>query len=253
MKSSTQEMSDETENTAPEVPTEPRPELTQSQKDAAVVELMASRICHDLISPVGAINNGVEFLQESGPEDQEDGLELISHSANAAAAKLQVFRIAYGAGGRDPNIKPEDVQRAFGSMVSADGKIAQMWDPYGNLGPSKPHPQAFCKMLMVGLMLSAECLPKGGSVGVRAGEKNETLFIAEGAGATIRDNVLEALAQSIPVDQLDPRLVHPYTVGMLANHYGYTIALKEQGEEKIIFSLKAPAPAAAAPSTPDAS
>ena len=212
------------------------------KKDAAVLELLASRICHDLISPVGAINNGVEFLQEAGPDEQEDGIELISHSAAAAAAKLQVFRIAYGAGGRDPNIKPEDVQRAFGAMVGADGKISQAWDPYGNLGPAKPHPQAFCKMLMVGLMLAQECLPKGGAVSARAGEeKNETLFIAEGTGATIRDNVEEALAQKIPVADLDPRLVHPYSIGVLAEHYGYTISLKDKQEGKIVFSLISPA------------
>lgn len=243
MKSIAPDMTDETstEQTDAPPPAEPQ-KLEPEKKDAAVLELLASRICHDLISPVGAINNGVEFLSEAGPDEQEDGLDLISHSAAAAAAKLQVFRIAYGAGGRDPNIKPEDVQRAFGAMVAADGKISQMWDPFGNLGPAKPHPQAFCKMLMVGLMLAAECLPKGGAVGARAGEENETLFIAEGTGATIRENVEEALAQKIPVADLDPRLVHPYSIGVLAEHYGYRISLKSREEGKITFSLRAPAP-----------
>lgn len=236
MKSTAQNMTDDTQPETPDMPAAAEP----AKKDAAVLELLASRICHDLISPVGAINNGVEFLQEAGPDEQEDGLDLISHSASAAAAKLQVFRIAYGAGGRDPNIKPEDVQRAFGAMVAADGKIAQMWDPFGNLGPAKPHPQAFCKMLMVGLMLAAECLPKGGAVAARAGDANETLFVAEGTGATIRDNVEEALAQNIPVADLDPRLVHPYSIGVLAEHYGYKISLKEQTEGKIVFSLLSP-------------
>lgn len=237
-------------STAPEMTDLPGPQETQETpeptpasagKDAAVLELLASRICHDLISPVGAINNGVEFMEESGPEEMSDGLDLIAHSAAQAAAKLQVFRIAYGAGGRDPNIKPEDVQRAFGAMVSADGKISQAWDPFGPLGPDKPYPQAFCKMLMVGLMLAQECLPKGGSVSARAGEKNETLFVAEGTGATIREQVEEALAQNIAVHDLDPRLVHPYTIGNLAEHYGYQIALKEKTEGKIVFSLVAPA------------
>lgn len=213
-----------------------------ASKDAAVLELLASRICHDLISPVGAVNNGVEFLQESGPEDQEDGIELIAHSASAAAAKLQVFRIAYGVGGRDPNIKPEDVQRAFGSLVGADGKISQMWDPFGALGPAKPYPQAFCKMLMLGLMLAGECLPKGGAVSARKGGENETLFTAEGEGATIRENVEEALAGKIAIDDLDPRLVHPHAVGVLARHYDYQLSLKEKGAGKIVFSLISPAP-----------
>lgn len=239
MKSTVQETADLPETSPQDAP------AAALAKDAAVLELLASRICHDLISPVGAVNNGVEFLQESGPDEQEDGIELISHSAAQAAAKLQVFRIAYGTGGRDGNIKPEDVQRAFGTLVAADGKIAQMWDPFGPLGPSKPYPQAFCKMLMTGLMLAQECLPKGGSVAARAGDKNETLFIAEGTGATIRDNVAEALAQDIAIADLDPRLVHPYTVGMLANHYGYAIAVKERAEGRIVFSMTSPAPAPA--------
>lgn len=237
MKSTAPDMSDQTE---PQTET-PTPAAAEPvKKDAAVLELLASRICHDLISPVGAINNGVEFMSEAGPDEQEDGLELIAHSAAQAAAKLQVFRIAYGAGGRDPNIKPEDVQRAFGAMVSADGKIAQMWDPFGNLGPAKPHPQAFCKMLMVGLMLAAESLPKGGSVSARAGEPNETLFVAEGIGAIVRENVEEALAQKIAVADLDPRLVHPFSIGVLAEHYGYKISLKENAEGKVIYSLLSP-------------
>ncbi len=236
MKSTAHDMTDEPSTQIPSAETAPAP-----NKDAAVLELLASRICHDLISPVGAINNGVEFLSEAGPDEQEDGLDLISHSAAAAAAKLQVFRIAYGAGGRDPNIKPEDVQRAFAALVSADGKISQLWDPFGPLGPEKPYPQAFCKMLMVGLMLAQECLPKGGAVAARAGEKNETLFIAEGTGATVRENVAEALAQSIAVSDLDPRLVHPFAIGVLAEHYGYKITLKEKTDGKIVFSLLSPA------------
>ncbi len=75
-----------------------------------MLEVLASRVCHDLISPVGAVHN-VEFLQETGIEGGADAIALIAHSAQQAAAKLQIFRLAYGAGGRDPNIKPEDVEK----------------------------------------------------------------------------------------------------------------------------------------------
>src|SRR3954470_6811530 len=89
--------------------------------EPAVLELLASRVCHDLISPVGAVHNGVEFLQETGVEAGAEAVALIAHSAQQASAKLQIFRLAYGAGGRDPNIKPEDVKKAFASLVDADG------------------------------------------------------------------------------------------------------------------------------------
>src|SRR5688500_6225011 len=103
---------------------ESSPPDSKPNKAASVIELLARRICHDLVSPVGAINNGVEFMEEMGdaPEQRKEALGLISHSASQAAAKLMAFRIAYGSGGRDANIKPEDVQKAFSQLITADGK-----------------------------------------------------------------------------------------------------------------------------------
>jgi histidine phosphotransferase ChpT len=226
---------------APEIPEE------KKNKSASVIELLASRICHDLVSPVGAINNGVEFMEEMGddPEQRKEALGLISHSASQASAKLMAFRIAYGAGGRDPNVKPEDVQKAFSQLISADGKITQAWDPHGNLGP-KPLPYAYCKMLMAGLMLAAETLVKGGYVMVRPGEGSQTLVIAEGKDVLLRDNVEAALKQDIAAEDLDPRLVHPYALSVIAEHYGYSIAVQERREDKVVFAINCPeAPAAA--------
>ena len=213
-------------------------------KSASVIELLASRICHDLVSPVGAINNGVEFMEEMGDDEEQrkEALGLIQHSASQASAKLMAFRIAYGAGGRDANIKPEDVQKAFSQLISADDKISQTWDPYGNLGP-KPLPYAFCKMLMAGMMLAMECLTKGGYVSVRPGEGEQTLIIAESdAGVLLRDNVEAALRQDIQTEDLDPRLVHPYAISVVAEHYGYNLRVKDKRDDRVIFALDCPAP-----------
>jgi histidine phosphotransferase ChpT len=214
---------------------------SETKKSASVIELLASRICHDLVSPVGAINNGVEFIEDMGADSLEEGLSLISHSASQASAKLMAFRIAYGAGGRDPNIKPEDVQKAFSALISGDGKISQTWDPYGNLGP-KPLPYGFCKILMGGMMLAMECLMKGGYISVRPGEGNQTLVIAEGDTLLLRENVEEALKQELEAEDLDPRLVHPYALSVIAEHYGYTIRIKDKSDTRIVFALNCPAP-----------
>lgn len=222
----------------------PDQEPEKKSKSASVLELLASRICHDLVSPVGAINNGVEFMEEMGddPEQRREAINLIAHSATQASAKLMAFRIAYGAGGRDNNIKPEDVQKAFSQLISGDGKISQTWDPYGNLGP-KPLPYGFCKMLMCGLMLAAECLVKGGYVSVRPGEEpNQTAIIAEGKDVLIRDNVEAALKQEISPEDLDPRLVHPYAISVIADHYGYKLWVQEKREDRVMFVLASPIP-----------
>jgi histidine phosphotransferase ChpT len=205
--------------------------------DPAILEQLASRICHDLISPVGAIGNGLELLVEMGVgEGSEEAVKLIAYSAAQAAAKLQAFRLAYGAGGRDPNIKPEDVLKTFGKYIAGDGKIRQAWDPYGPLGIDVKTP-CFCKMLMISLLLAAETLPRGGLVFVDAGDGPETFIRTEGQDAVVRDGVERAIAGDIPADDIDPRLVHPVMCGVLARKHGFKIDIREKTDGKVLIAL----------------
>ncbi len=206
--------------------------------DTTILELLASRICHDLISPVGAVHNGVEFLQEMGLESGEEAISLIAHSASMAAARLQAFRMTYGAGGRDPNIKPEDVHKTFADLISGDGKITQEWDAWGPLGCGDDRPDGFCKMLMGTMMLAQECLPKGGKVTVREGGEGLTIITAHGESVLVRDQVDDALARTVPTEDLDPRLVHPYAISVLANHYKYDISISERESDHVNFALR---------------
>ena len=104
-------------------------------------------------------------------------------------------------------------------------------------------PYAFCKMLMAGMMLAMECLTKGGYVSVRPGEGEQTLIIAESdAGVLLRDNVEAALRQDIQTEDLDPRLVHPYAISVVAEHYGYNLRVKDKRDDRVIFALDCPAP-----------
>lgn len=210
----------------------------KNEEITTLMELLSARICHDLVSPVGAINNGLEFMEDMAddPEGRKEATNLIAHSATAAGARLMAFRMAYGAGAVDGNVKPEDIQKAFGTLIRTDGKVRQSWDPFGPLGiPSSSH--AFCKILMGCLMMASDCLPKGGLIFVDAGTGAETLIKAEGNGATIREGVENALAGTIEMSKVDPRLVHPYILGQSARTYGYTIKLKEQSEGQMTWSL----------------
>jgi len=201
-----------------------------------LIELLASRVCHDLISPVGAIRNGVEFAEDMGMEDgMEEALGLISHSANTAAARLQIFRIAYGLGGRDSTVRPEDIHTAFGELISLDKKITQNWDPHSDLGITDA-PLGYCKALMCTLMLAQECLPKGGEITVSAGE-NTTRISATGDTVKIRDYVEECLDMLLPISDLDPRLVHPYVCGLFAKECGYQIRVTENTDTQAVFEI----------------
>lgn len=211
-----------------------------TQIDIHVLELLASKICHDLISPVGAVANGVEFLEELEIEGAEDVVNLIQFSAKQGSAKLQAYRLAYGAGGSDTSIKPEDVHKLFGSFIELDNKIKQDWDPYGPLGPEERAP-GFCKLLMCHLLLGVESLPKGGTISVQTGGANETLIRAEGENCGLNDEAKQALSKVLHIDMLSPKKMHAQMTLLLSQKYGFESALAEEGEGFSVFQLKSPA------------
>ncbi|MBI4030352.1 MAG: hypothetical protein HY370_01625 [Proteobacteria bacterium] len=202
--------------------------------DITALEFLASRICHDLISPVGAVHNGVEFLEETGLSDGEEAVGLIAHSAKQAAARLQIFRLAYGAGGRDPSIKPADVKKAFDELFGMDGRVKQDWNAEQISADGKP--EGFCKILTCGIMMAVECLPKGGTISVSA-KGSGTVVTAAGPDAAPRPTVKEALERKISSEKLDPRLVHPYVFGLLAREYGFSISLLPSINGKVEIQL----------------
>jgi histidine phosphotransferase ChpT len=211
--------------------------LVSNRIDTLSLELLASRICHDLVSPVGAIHNGVEFLQEMGADAGDEATELISMSANQAAARLQVFRIVYGSGGKDQSIKPSDIHEVFGDYISASSKLSQEWSPDGDLG-FEEYPVAYSKMLMGLLMLAEEALPKGGVIGVRAGKSpNSTEVTAEGENCGLSNLAIDAMNAKISPEVMDPRLIHPFVLAVLADNYSFEISFSKEEDNKAVFVL----------------
>jgi len=94
-----------------------------------LASLLCSRLCHDLMSPVGALNNGIELLgDETDPEMREKCLELLADSARATANKLKFFRLAFGAGGGfGEEIDTSEAQAALEGLFGAEGKVQLGW------------------------------------------------------------------------------------------------------------------------------
>ncbi len=201
-----------------------------------ILELMASKICHDLISPVGAISNGLEILEELGSDANNDIIDLIAFSSNQASAKLKAMRLAYGTGGSDSSIKSEDVHKIFGDFISGENRISQDWDPHADLG-IEPQ-EGFSKILMLSLLFIVDTLPKGGVVSVKSGGLNSTIICGEGENAHLRDGYLHALEHKIQSSELDPKLVHAYITGLLAQNYDFEITIDETENNFISLRLK---------------
>lgn len=203
--------------------------------DISMLELLSSKICHDLISPIGAVNNGLELLTDMGPSAGPEATELIAYSAAQASAKLQAFRMAYGAGGSDSSIKPEDVHKAIEQVVSADKKITQSWDPHADFGAPK-NKRGFCKILACTLLLAMEALPKGGTLAVY-GDGAKTVVKATGVNAGFRGHAAEALGLSLAQDRLEPQDVHARMTGLMATHYDFTVAVGQSGDDFLELTI----------------
>lgn len=211
--------------------------MSEAEKDTVrLLELAASRICHDLISPVSAMANGLEFMEEAGPDALPDAVELLRFSSGIASAKLRAMRMAYGVGGSDSSIRLEEVRDIVADLTRADGKVTQAWD-FSALPKAGSIPVGFSKILMCALLLALESLPRGGIVRVSGDGADGVRIVAEGPDAGPREKVEAALAGLVPLDLLEPRLVHPHLTTLLAQAYGFSIKIEEQGDGRVVYRM----------------
>ena len=179
-----------------------------------VLELLCSRLCHDLVGPMGAVNNGIELLEDMPGEAGDDALALIASSAREAAARLQFFRAAYGFAGRVMDSFADG--RGLANGLLAAGKITLEW-PDDQLGAGAA-PEGIVQLGLNMIAVAAECLTRGGAVRVRIGDGPAPGFRVEavGEGAAIDQSALVALSGATAIEDLDLRSVQSYFTGRLA-------------------------------------
>jgi histidine phosphotransferase ChpT len=187
-----------------------------------VLELVASRICHDLVSPVGAVSNGVELLQELGESAGEEAMQLIASSALQAGIRLKCFRLAYGAAGTDGNIGFKEIREVFTDWLKA-GHIQAEFEQDIGMKFSMP-PQGFFKCLLNMMILAEECNHGEGKIAVTALDGNKGIKVTvTGKNAGFRSGTEAALKGETAPEDLDPRSVHAYVTYLFAAHFGFTI------------------------------
>lgn len=209
--------------------------------DPRVLELIVSRICHDLVSPVGAVSNGVELMEELGMSAADDAVGLISSSAIQASRRLKCFRLAYGAAGTDKNMGFKDIKEAFQDwlLASAGENIKVEFAEDLALKFSMP-PKGFVKTVLNLLMLAAECSHGSGDIKVAVLEGTQGVEIkVEGPKVKFRDNAESALRCEIDVDDLDARSAHPYISGKFIENFGFKFSSNmEHGVGTMVMKLE---------------
>ena len=192
-----------------------------AQIEFRVMELLCSRLCHDLISPVMAINNGMELMAEDSGNMADDIRELLTMSAGAAAAKLQFYRIAYGIGGQSAApVGLAEAGRLTRGLVE-DGKINVDWPENGEASSVELNREA-TKLLLNLVLLGIEALPRGGTVKVRVQTAGaaEIVVLALGDNAGLKEESAVAMSADADCEALTARSVQGYFVNSLAHHLG---------------------------------
>lgn len=194
--------------------------------------LLCSRVCHDLISPVGAIVNGLEVLDDNPkPEDRDFALDLIRKSAKTASARLQFCRLAFGAAGSaGAQIDLGDAQAMARGHIE-DAKTSIVW----NL-PRVLLPKNRVKLLLNMLIIAQQTIPRGGTLTVDPiGEGDVMSFrvTASGLNARLPQHIAALLSGDQP-PATDAHAVQPYYTRLLAQACGLSVSLAPEGEAVVV-------------------
>ncbi len=196
--------------------------------------LLCSRVCHDVIGPVGAIYNGLEVLdQDQDPAMKEFALDLIRKSVLNASAKLQFARLAFGAAGSaGASIDLGDAASVAAKFFN-DDKIALTWN-----APRAILPKNQVKLLLNLLVIAATAIPRGGAITVDAvieGEQGRFTIAAKGQNARIPPHLEALLAGQSETGGIDAHAVQPYYAGAVARAAGMAVTVGH-ADDTVTFS-----------------
>jgi histidine phosphotransferase ChpT len=195
--------------------------------------LVASRVCHDIISPVGAIVNGLEVLEEEKDESMREFAEdLVRKSARQASAKLQFSRLAFGAsGGAGAEIDMGEAGRCATALMERE-KAELDWQVTAGLLP-----KAQAKLLMNLLLIALNSVARGGVIRVNAERADgETVLrvVAEGDRARLPAGVREVIAEGAMPNPLDAHAVQPLYAALLAKEARMGVTASEEPNKVVL-------------------
>jgi histidine phosphotransferase ChpT len=185
---------------------------TSSVVDMRILELLTSRLCHEMSGPIAAVNNGIELIADEEADFQSDALALVGDSARRASVQLQFYRFAYGfsCGRAMAGAAPQELAALFFNA----GRIACDYGESVRLMPLDFQKLA-CNLLLVG----AEALSRGGSLTLTNGPQGVDLQVV-GETVFLSPEVSAALVLATPVAALTSRTVQAYFTGLLAETLG---------------------------------
>jgi histidine phosphotransferase ChpT len=190
--------------------------------------LLCSRLCHDLISPVGAIINGLEVMEEDKDEETKTfALDLIKKSATQASAKLQFCRLAFGAAGSaGAQIELGDAEKAARGLLE-DGKTTLVWNlPRALVAKNR------AKLLLNMLLVAGGTIPRGGTLTAEPMSEGYQVS-ARGLNARLGPATADLLAGS-PAEPVNAHAIQPVYTGILARDCGLAITARIEADTVVV-------------------
>ncbi len=205
-----------------------------------LASLLCSRLCHDLMSPVGALNNGIELLADDhDPEMREKCLVLLADSARASANKLKFFRLAFGAaGGFGDEIDTHEARAALEGVFGAERRIELGWMVAGD-----KLPKGAVKLLLNLALLGGDSLVRGGRLDVGAEKRDgaiELVIRGEGPRILLDPSLRETLARGASGGTVEPRAAGAWLAHSLAAEAGGSIRLSDPDSEVLMIGATLP-------------
>jgi len=215
--------------------------MTKSRKNLLATDLaslISSRICHDLISPIGALNTAIEVLDDTeSKEMHEDALKLIKLAASEASAKLSYLRIALGTNSTSKGVMNLDKLKLITENMFNTEKFSFNWD-VSEIKLEK----SIARILLNILMLAIQSIPRGGKVTIKIEEKSDKLKLvtsANGIKSRLDKQTEDAFKGILPSEEIDGRVIQSFFTGILIDNLNGRIeAFKTDGN--VIFNVTIP-------------
>ncbi len=207
--------------------------------DLDLAALLASRVCHDVIGPVGAIINGLEVLDEEDDEEMRDiAMDLVRKSAESASVKLKFARLAFGASGTAGSeidlAAAEEISREFATSP----RVTLEWEC-----PFQTRPKDQVKLLMNMILIGLSTIPRGGVIKVMTTEDRDNPHYeirCSGKGAKLSEKSSALIKAEVEGAEIDARDVQVYYAGLIARMVGLDLSTQDF-EDQVILTASGPA------------
>ncbi|MBV6632133.1 MAG: hypothetical protein KI792_14630 [Alphaproteobacteria bacterium] len=192
-------------------------------------EVLTTKLCHDLVSPVGAVNNGIELIQEMGDDVRDEAMELIAGSALAAARRLTYYRLAFGMTSQRSKVSVADARQVATSLFE-NSRIELDWPRYLIIpfeGGALP------KAVLNVLLLAEEALQRGKIELASQEGRGRLTFRLMGSEPGLSDESRAAFDGNVAAADLTPRTIQVCLTGLVLREHGFFLTFDPVGTDRL--------------------